>query len=370
MTFTIQTPNMLLNLPIPTQELGPQYALDNNLAFGQVDTHNHTSGQGVPVPTAGLNINADLALNGFNLLGARSYRMASQASPLALPGDVATLYVSGGNLYYNNLSGSQVQITVGSTLNAGSIGGFGGNYGVGGSIANYNSSTTQYIFTSDGSDLANVAVGELSIYKTGTSAHSVNLISPTLAASYSLTLPNAIASGANSFLVSDGSGNVTYVTLGTGLAVTSGVLNATTAAVGTPVVSSSTGTFNNSGGGLVAVTNATVTITTTGNAVMLMLQPDGTSNVSLLVVANTSGAGFSDANWYWYRGGSAISSTLLNTEINSGTIQQIIVPPGCLNYLDTSVIGSPGTYTYALYNNANSNQISECHYCKVIAFEL
>jgi len=56
-------------------------------------------------------------------------------------------------------------------------------------------------------------------------------------------------------------------------------------------VSSSTGAFTTSSGSFVDVTNATVTITTTGRPVVLSLQPDGdVSNPGALIGAGTNGS--------------------------------------------------------------------------------
>jgi len=48
------TPNMNMTLPIPTVTLGPEYANQNNAAFLVTDSHDHSSGKGVPVPTSDL----------------------------------------------------------------------------------------------------------------------------------------------------------------------------------------------------------------------------------------------------------------------------------------------------------------------------
>ena len=52
-----------LTLPTVTVTLGPTWATQINAAFEVIDEHDHTSGKGVQIPTAGLNINDDLDFN-------------------------------------------------------------------------------------------------------------------------------------------------------------------------------------------------------------------------------------------------------------------------------------------------------------------
>lgn len=200
---TINTPYMNLNLPVPTSEPGPQWAVELNAALGLVDSHNHSTGQGAPILAASININSDLAFNNNNLNTVRSMRFQNQGSPLSLPADVTSIYASGGDLWYNNLSGQQVKITSGATLNAGSIGGIGGDYTTSGALELYTSATTSYSFTTDGTQLANMFNGAMKIYRTGTSDFGVTLQAPSsLSASYILTLLTGLPSSQTALSVS------------------------------------------------------------------------------------------------------------------------------------------------------------------------
>lgn len=112
MSTTFPTPNMGMILPVVGQDLGPQWATDLFTALSTInDAHNHTPGKGVLVPTAGLNINADLGFGSFNATALRSTRYTSQGSPLGLGTDVGCTYVSNGELWYNDTSNRQVQLT-------------------------------------------------------------------------------------------------------------------------------------------------------------------------------------------------------------------------------------------------------------------
>lgn len=103
---TITTTYMGLLLPVVGVEPGPQYATDNNNAFIAIDQHNHAPGAGVQVPSAGININADLAFGGFNANILRSTRYVDNAVPLALAADKDSLYFVLGAPYYNDLAGN------------------------------------------------------------------------------------------------------------------------------------------------------------------------------------------------------------------------------------------------------------------------
>lgn len=94
--------NMGLTVPTPGVTPGPTYAtnISNDLVI--IDAHNHTPGNGVLVPTAGLNINANLPFNGFGATGFNS--CTGTACGIAVPflgtfvadaGDVGGLTVRG-----------------------------------------------------------------------------------------------------------------------------------------------------------------------------------------------------------------------------------------------------------------------------------
>lgn len=212
MANTIQTNYMNMLLPVPTQQLGPQWALDLNNALGVVDGHTHTPGNGQQVPSAGLNINADLPFNANNATTLRSARFTNNGSALSLPTDITCVYVAGGNLFYNNALGQQIQITSGSSINIGSLGTIGGDYGQFGvpAVVDYFVSPNHtYYFYQDVNKYAPIATGPITISGTTTSANGVTIAAPVgLSAPYSLTLPSALP-GSNSFATIDAAGNIT-----------------------------------------------------------------------------------------------------------------------------------------------------------------
>ena len=106
-------------IPTPTQEPGPQYAYDISNALATLAHLTHTgpgNSDGYQIPTAGLNINADLSMQSNNLVSSRSNRFVSQSAPISSSGDLNCIYTVNGNLFFNNGSGTAVQITSGSTI--------------------------------------------------------------------------------------------------------------------------------------------------------------------------------------------------------------------------------------------------------------
>lgn len=107
---------MNLELPTVTVTLGPEWAYDVNAAFEVIDTHDHSSGKGVKVKTAGIDINADLSFSNFRAEDLVAVQFQSQVSPLSGASNSNLLHVSGGDLYFVNGSGTAIQITDGSNL--------------------------------------------------------------------------------------------------------------------------------------------------------------------------------------------------------------------------------------------------------------
>ena len=107
------TTNMALSLPTTSVTPGPTYADLNNSAFDLVDAHDHTTGKGVRIPSAGLGINATVE---FNDNGASEITfLAFTAS--AAPSATKAVYVNSSNdLYYRNASGTSVQLTSGASI--------------------------------------------------------------------------------------------------------------------------------------------------------------------------------------------------------------------------------------------------------------
>lgn len=188
------TPYMNLDLPVPTVTLGPEWAEQLNAALEFIDAHDHTSGKGKLITAAALNINDDVSINSHNLTSARSYNMANLGAAIADPSDLRSIYAVNGELYYNDGSGNQVQITDSGGINASTIGGIGGDYAPPAAV-NYNSiSKTYLIYQNSTTGLrGKIDTADILLRDDVVGANAVTLKSPTsLAAGYDFRFPNAL----------------------------------------------------------------------------------------------------------------------------------------------------------------------------------
>lgn len=110
------SPFMNLQLPTVSVTLGPEWAVEINEALEAVDAHTHTSGSGVQIPTAGLNINAHLDFQGYKAYDLFSTQFDPVNVPLTGASNANSVSVSAGNLYFTNGSGISVQITSGGSV--------------------------------------------------------------------------------------------------------------------------------------------------------------------------------------------------------------------------------------------------------------
>lgn len=202
-----QTPTANMGLIQPT-EGGDDNVWDTLLTavFTLIDQHQHAPGKGVKVPTAGLNINADLSFAGAyaltNLLAA-DFTPTTTASVAALAGAFFVNSGDSNNLYWRNPSGTNVKVIDGNTLNvAGFAGGIGGDYSSASALVAYVAASDLYTFKGPdpggGRPWEALATGHHDFYEQGTTvANRVRIQSPAaLAASYTLTLPTALPAAA------------------------------------------------------------------------------------------------------------------------------------------------------------------------------
>lgn len=129
-------------------------------------------------------------------------------------------------------------------------------------------------------------------------------------------------------------------------------------------LSSSSASFTTSSTSYVDVTNLTVTITTTGQPVMLMLQSDGSGTQSYLAASKTSTC---SADIRFVRASSEVGSYHFGNDAAPASSGWII-PSSSAQFVD--VIGA-GTYTYKIQakitsGTANMNVINT----KLLAYEL
>jgi len=189
-----------MSLVLPTEDASDDvWDTLLNAALTLVDAHDHTDGNGVPVPTAGIEIDADLAFGGFAATGLRAIDF--NAVTAITSGYLTSLFVNAADneLYWRTAGGVNVQVTDGSSLNSSLLGGFTGDYGSGDEEANYSAGSSIYNFLADDSPAtrAYIDCSDIRLFEaTGGVTNAVKLRSPaSLAASYTLTMPAALPAG-------------------------------------------------------------------------------------------------------------------------------------------------------------------------------
>lgn len=355
-----------MNLTLPTVSVtpGPEYATENNTAFTTIDSHNHTSGRGAQVPTLGLNINANLSFAGYYALQLGNARFINQGSPLGTASDLNCVYFSGGNLYANDSAGNQIQMTAGGAVNtaAGNINGMGATT----ASVTYTVGNTTFTFWSNNLVSATLDGGAVTIREPGVvSPNGVTIFSPTsLAASYDLTLPTALAATNNAIVLSSNAGVLSYLSLGAAAAlakvnsagtalgyltkgsayqvlqVNSGGTDLTYASVSRnnlaalgQQVSSSSGGFTTTSLGYVDVTNLSVTITTSGRPVTVSVQGDGSQGGSTGINSYFGASGGGAGSLAYKRGSTYLAEYFIATS-------SVLSP---CTFVD---VVAAGTYTY------------------------
>lgn len=406
------TPYMNLIVPGVGSEQGPIYALDINASLTLIDSHDHSPGRGVQLTPNGLNINSDLPINSNNLTVVRSVRFVNQSSPFtSLPADIGALFEIGGDFYYINSAGVQVQITSGSSIvgTAGSITGLPS----GTASASYAAGT--FVWQSATSTPANMDAGSYIFRNNVANSKGLTLNPPnSMVADYSLVLP--IVPGVTSFMTLDTSGNMAAPTpypLTTPGITNLAVTNAKLALLGQVV--SSNFTLNNSfnSGSYTDVPNSTTAALTIlgtrpieirlcpiglGNLSFIKVSDNGTYNI--MIVANSAGSGDVDCGEFQVgvggtvdtfitsQGTGSISNQGYNSNsgpsfpnvgitagANSGITTTSNLHPTFQtspSIINTAMIGlSAGAYTFRLqYGNGSSSAALSIFNCKLVAYEL
>lgn len=337
------SPNMGLVIPGIGTEYSPTWASDLNASLSSIDSHNHSAGQGVQITPSGLNINADLAFQGNNATLLRSTRFSPQSAVLSGAADVGCLYVVNNELYYNDVTGGHnVQMTANGSVNATSS-------GISSGTASASFSAGVLVVKSSSTSFANIDMQSAILANSGNLSNQLTLQAPSLSGSYSITLPSIPVS--QSFMTIDTSGNMS------GYApIANGITRSNLAAVGQQM-SSSCGAFSTSSSSPVSVTNLSVSITTSGRPVIIMIQSDGTSNyANMLASVSTT------LQIQIFRGATQIGSYSL-----PGFSAQQVSSPGPILFLDAP---SAGTYTYSVKAASSGSVPVQMNYFVLVAYEL
>jgi hypothetical protein len=186
--------------PVVGIDTGLTWEQNINANSGILDQHNHSAGSGVQINPSGIDINTDLAFNSNNATNLRSVRLLPQASPLSGASDLGCLYESGVDLWYNDGSGDQIQITSGGKVFATSSGISSGtntaSFAFNVLVVNANTNTP-----------ANIQGASILLGNNIVNSNYLTLSPPNaMATNYSLVLPALPAS--QSFLTIDTSGNI------------------------------------------------------------------------------------------------------------------------------------------------------------------
>ena len=343
----MSTPNMLLTLPTVSVTTGPQWATLTNGNWSTVDAHDHSSGKGVRIGPAGININADLPFNSHSATNLTSALFVSQGGTLAT---LNAIYSSGGNLYWNNGSGTPVQITSGSALAASSFGGIGG---LPSGSASVSFGSAIYSFYSATNNYAQMATGRVQIFDdtTATSPQAITLLMPSGGTSYTLTLPGAIPVATSLIQVTSG-GIASYNS-----SIGPSLIKQATLSIGT-----SSGSFALTSSGPTNVTGCVVTgFVSTGRPIMIMLIADGTSSF-----ANVSTNGTCQL-FITTSGPVSGTAAYMSLVSGSGTTK---VPPGAVSFMWLGAIGNAGTYTIGLQATAPFGSTLGVNNCTLLVYEL
>lgn len=347
MSSTI-TPNMNLIVPGVGTEPGPTWGTDLNADLGILDQHNHSTGQGVPITPAGININADLPINGNNLTFVKTVNFQAQGSSLAgAAPNLGCVYVAGNELYYNDESGNVVAITKTGSVNAGA----GSITGLpsGTASASYNAGSQTFVWQSATNTPANMDGGSFIFRDITANSHGVTLSAPpALASDLQLFWPPALPTS-TSLVTLDTSGNIatfpssppavnSYVEVSS-----SGVLSLTPIIGPNLVISSSSGNFTTTSNTAVSVTNMSVTITTLGGPVVIGFKGGGAA--AAYIGLESTFNEFVSAFYKIQRDGTDISLQDHRSFNQGDSTVQVWIPPGALNIIDDGATAGSHTYT-------------------------
>lgn len=386
------SPNMNLTIPVPTVTEGPKYAQEIQQNFNLIDSHNHTSGQGSPIPLNALTISQNLNMNSYSVTNLKSTSLVNQISA---PAENGSVYMSGDNLYWKDGTGSyNVQITNGNAL-AGAAGTITG-LPSGTASAAYLSGSGTFRFQSSTNTGADVDCRTVTLRNNVALSFGMQVLPPTLAANVQVTMPLPPASTKLLSMTSAGALNanidadnttieivtnnlqvkddgITTAKILDNAVTTTKILDANVtrpklSAVGQQI-SSSCGAFNTTSILPVGVPNLLVSLTTTGRPIMIMLIADGSGGSgSWIGFTRTSPGTTGNARFYIEITGVSPLSISHKMELTgaSGTLA-LRSAPASLSYVH---VAGAGTYSISIGVSAATGCSAEAVNCKLVAYEL
>ena len=189
-------PNMGLTLPERGAAGSGEWHDTMDANYALEDAHDHTTGKGARVPTAGININADLTFGG--VYAPINLHRITFSSVAALSSNNKSLFVSSADneLYWRSNVGTNVKLTNGAALNVAAFtGGIGGDYAAVGAAVAYDDAADRYTFKQQSpGNWARLACGPVRLFEFNTTESVyVEMAAPAaLGASYTVTWPTAL----------------------------------------------------------------------------------------------------------------------------------------------------------------------------------
>jgi len=196
-------PNMSIVLPDVGGDVDA-WGTKLNAALSLIDPHDHTSGKGVLITTAAINIDGDLSFAGH---GATVLGRAAFTAITAPTTGFRTLFVNSADneLYWRTNAGTNVKLTSGASINVSLVGGIVGDYATVGAEVAYSDADDRYTFKQQGSPKpwAGLASGAVRIFDTGTTvANGILIRSPSLlVAPYEIQLPSTLPAAENILVI-------------------------------------------------------------------------------------------------------------------------------------------------------------------------
>lgn len=258
------TPNMSLPVPGVGVTPGPAFATDVNACMAILDQHNHSAGSGVAITPTGLNISSDLSFLGNNATVMRSSRYSPQAA-FTLPADIGAVYVSGVDLYFRDINGTNIRMTAS-----------GGVAGTPGSIANlvapasatYVSGSSTFVWQSNTLTPANLDAASILLRNLSASSNALTLNPPSaMGSNFSITLPNLPVSTMLMTLDSSGNMGANVDVDNSTLEISSGILRVKDAGITGAKIASATITGSNIAAATITGSNIDTATVTKGNIV-------------------------------------------------------------------------------------------------------
>lgn len=157
------------------------------------------------------------------------------------------------------------------------------------------------------------------------------------------------------------------------LTVAAGIPAWTAVVPGSPnyQVSSSCGNFSTASASYTDVTNLSVTITTSGNPVRLMLVPDGSGTVATITAQNTTAGQNAIVDISFNRAGSTISENQFAWQSTGVTILALNYAVGVSTHAYFDPV-SAGTYTYKVQirTTGGAGTSVQLNNAKLVAYEI